>query len=166
MDYSKCRGNSNICPLPGMQSRAIRKLLPCRKRAILYRGMELFKWRLACTQVKCSWLPPTYVNEVPCAELDDKNGVASSTNSTGKAMTSASNVIPTETEMNVLFLKFNVSKKKPVILSLMPSYADQFVLKSRLVPTLPALYDHENLQLNCTELLEKHCKIDVFLILI
>lgn len=101
--------------------------------------------KLACTQVKYSWLLPTYVNEVPYAEVQDVNfksakklkseldakidGIASSTNSTGKA-TSASNVIPTETDMNVLFSKRNASKKKHLILSLLPSYADQFVLKS------------------------------------
>ena len=29
--------------------------------------------KLACTQVKCSWLLPTYVNEVPYAEVQDIN---------------------------------------------------------------------------------------------
>lgn len=65
--------------------------------------------------------------------------------------------------MKNIFAKLNGSKKKPVILSLVHPYADQFVLNSRQVPTLPALYAHENLKLNYPELLKKFSEIDISL---
>ena len=37
----------------------------------------------------------------------------------------------------------------------MPEFAEQFVLKSRRTPTLPDLYNHDNLTLSYPELLEK-----------
>lgn len=91
------------------------------------------------------------------SELDKKiDGVGSSLttssiNSTGR-IKSFSNAIPTDAEMKLFFSKLNESKKKQVILSVVPPYADQFVLESRRVSTLAALYDHENLKLFYPEL--------------
>ena len=34
--------------------------------------------KLACTQVKCSWILPTYVNEVPYASVKDINFTSAS----------------------------------------------------------------------------------------
>eukprot|EP00795_Rhopilema_esculentum_P009845 gene9845-18423_t len=68
---------------------------------------------------------------------------------------------PSGAEMNALFSKINESNKKPVILSLVPEFSEQFVLKSRRIPTLPALYDYENLKLTYPELLQKCCEVEV-----
>lgn len=85
--------------------------------------------KLACTQVKCTWLLPTYVNKVPYAqvedinfksaqklkdELDNKiNGVESLTgNPAGKVIKYFPNITPTETDMKTFFAKLNESKKK------------------------------------------------------
>lgn len=127
--------------------------------------------------MKCTWLLPTYVNEVPYAqvedinfksarklkdELDDKiDGVEPSTNNPAGKTKSFPNVTPTETDMKTFFAKLNESKKNPVILSLVAPYADQFVLKSRRVPTIPSLYNHENMKLNYPELLQKCCKVEL-----
>ena len=83
--------------------------------------------KLACTQVKCTWLLPTYVNEVPYAqvedinfksarklkdELDDKiDGVQPSTSTPVGKTKSFPNVTPKETDMTTFFAKLNESKK-------------------------------------------------------
>lgn len=157
-----------------MQSRTSRELLSCIKCFILIyiEAWTRINRKLACTQVKCTWLLPTYINEVPYhrvddidfksarkmkSELDKKiDGVGSSLttssiNSTGR-IKSFSNAISTDAEMKLIFSKLNESKKKPVILSVVLPYADQVVLESRRVSTLAALYDHENLKLFYPEL--------------
>ena len=63
--------------------------------------------------------------------------------------------IPSQAEMKALFSEANKNSKKPVILSLVPEFSEQFVMKSRRIPTLPDLYNHDNLKLSYPELLEK-----------
>ena len=63
--------------------------------------------------------------------------------------------IPSQAEMKALFSEVNQSRKKPVILSLVPEFSEQFVLKSCRIPTLSDLYNHDNLTLSYPELLEK-----------
>ena len=62
--------------------------------------------------------------------------------------------------MAVLFEKLNQCKIKPVALSLVGPYADQFVAKSRTVPVVTDLYATENQGLKYPELLKKmlECK--------
>ena len=71
--------------------------------------------------------------------------------------------IPSQAEMKALFSEVNKSSKKPVILSLVPEFSEQFVLKSRRIPTLPDLYNHDNLTLSYPELLEKCGEVRVAL---
>ena len=130
--------------------------------------------KLACTQVKCTWLLPTYVNEVPYfevkdinfksakklkTELDDRIDDLCQSFTSQKVKPTVKPVveapIPSQAEMKALFSEVNKSSKKPVILSLVPEFAEQFVLKSRRIPTLPDLYNHDNLTLSYPELLEK-----------
>ena len=123
--------------------------------------------KLACTQVKCTWLLPTYVNEVPYSEVKDINFKSAKklktelddriddlcqsfttqiVKPTVKPVVEAP--IPSQAEMKALFSEVNKSSKKPVILSLVPEFSEQFVLKSRRIPTLPDLYNHDNLTLS------------------
>ncbi|KXJ23861.1 Chromatin modification-related protein YNG2 [Exaiptasia diaphana] len=137
---------------------------------------------LACTQVKCTWLLPTYVKEVNYeevkainlksarrlkAELDQKvdegnvnldRSAASSNHS--KSLQSCT---PTDKEIGDLFLKLNDCKRKTAILSLVPPYADSFVLKSRRIPALTDLFDPENMKLNYVDLLAKCSEINITL---
>ena len=57
--------------------------------------------------------------------------------------------------MSALFEKLNQCKIKPVALSLVNNYADQFVAKSRTVPVVSDLFETENLDLECPDLLKK-----------
>ena len=97
--------------------------------------------KLACTQVKCTWLLPTFVNEVPYARvrnidfspakklkvnLDAKIDCLTESNiedvfshQQGQAETRLPNVLsPSQAEMTSLFEKLNNCKLKPVTLSL------------------------------------------------
>jgi len=103
--------------------------------------------KLACTQVKCSWLLPTYVNEVNYEpvkninfksakrlkdELDKKideqagdchSNTSSECSSLNSSSTSSSTRItgaPTDKEMETFFSRLNETKMKPAILSLIP----------------------------------------------
>ena len=58
-------------------------------------------------------------------------------------------------EMATLFAKVDKCEIKAVSLSLVDSYADQFVAKSRTVPFVSDLYETENLDLGYPELLKK-----------
>ena len=107
--------------------------------------------KLACTQVKCPWLLPTYLNEVPYSEvklyinfksakksnielLDRINDLCQSFTSQKVKPTLKPVVeepIPSKAEMKAQFSEVNKSSKKLVILSLVPEFSEQFVLKSR-----------------------------------
>ena len=145
--------------------------------------------KLACTQVKCTWLLPTYMNKVPYARVKDidftsakklKENLDNKIDSLDEHTTSPtvnssqthrqvahpkanSPSGPSAEEMAVLFEKLNQCKIKPVALSLVGSYADQFVAKSRTVPVVTDLYATGNLGLKYPELLKKclNVKIDL-----
>ena len=51
--------------------------------------------------------------------------------------------------------QINLCETKPVALSLIDPYTEQFVVKSRNVPVLSDLYDRNNLELDYPELLQK-----------
>ena len=123
--------------------------------------------KLACTQVKCTWLLPTYVSEVPYAKVQDINFQsakklkenlddkikkfsetcpdATTTQPTylinpaipsPSVLTNCSSAVPSKTEMETLFTKLNKCKIKPVALSLVQPYCEQFILKSRDIPVV------------------------------
>ena len=58
-------------------------------------------------------------------------------------------------EMNSLCRQLNKGKVKPVALSLIEPYSDQFVLKSRQILTISGLFDPENMSLSYPDLLKK-----------
>ena len=129
--------------------------------------------KLACTQVKCSWLPPTYVNEVSYERVKDidfssskklKENLDQKINSLEyKAAKPAGNyripssykAAPTSAEeIGTLFTKLGNCKTKAVALSVIPAYADQFVAESRAFPVVTDLFNTENLDMNFPELLK------------
>lgn len=135
--------------------------------------------KLACTQVKCSWLLPTYVNEVEYKRVKDIDfrSAKKLKESLDKKIDSLSNATtppqqyaseqgrktplnvdarPSSTaEMSAFFDKLNQCNVKPVALSLTKDYADQFVAKSRSVPVVSDLFETVNLELQYPELLRK-----------
>ena len=129
--------------------------------------------KLACTQVQCSWLLPTYVNEVSYERVKDidfssskklKENLYQKINSLeDKAAKPAGNyriqssykaAPPSAEEIGTLFTKLGNCKTKAVALSLLPAYADQFVAESRAVPVVTDLFNTENLDMNFPELLK------------
>ena len=61
--------------------------------------------------------------------------------------TIASNAIPSDGEMQEVYAKLNACKIKAVALSLIDTYADQFVDESRTLPIIPDLFETGNLEL-------------------
>ena len=129
--------------------------------------------KLACTQVKCSWLLSTYVNEVSYERVKDidfssskklKENLDQKINSLeDKAAKPSGNyriqssykaAPPSAEEIGTLFTKVGNCKTKAVVLSLIPAYADQFVAQSRAVPVVSDLFITENLDMNFPELLK------------
>ena len=129
--------------------------------------------KLACTQVKCSWIIPTYVNEVSYERVKDinfssskklKENLDQKMNSLeDKAAKPAGNYCitssykaapPSAKEIETLLTKFSNCKTKAVALSLIPAYANQFVSQSRAVPVVTDLFNTENHDMNYSELLK------------
>lgn len=129
--------------------------------------------KLACTQVKCTWLLPTYVNEVPYARVKDidftsarklkenldckidsvdKNEVSCRESQSSK---SQATTVPSADDINEFYKKLNKCSTKAVALSLVDPYAEQFVSNSRTVPVVSDLYETANLDLEYPELLQK-----------
>ena len=147
--------------------------------------------KLACTQVKCSWILPTYVNEVPYArakdidfssakelkeKLDQKteelqqpqasNHTATSSSGTASAGASAPQrmqraLAPSKEEIDQLYAKLNDCKIKAVALSLVDPFADQFIDQSRSVPVVSELFHTDNLSLSYSELLAKCIQVQL-----
>ena len=140
--------------------------------------------KLACTQVKCSWLLPTYVNEVPYARvrdidfssakrlkenLDAKIDCLTESNikdlfspQQGQAEMGRPDVSsPSQAEMSSLFEKLNSCKIKSVALRWTDEYADQFIAKSTTIPVVSDLFETENLDLDYHELLQKCAEVNL-----
>ena len=60
-----------------------------------------------------------------------------------------------------MLAKINECKFKPVALSLIEPYSEQFIMKSRSIPTISDLFDPCNFDLSYPELLEKCENIDL-----
>ena len=137
--------------------------------------------KLACTQVKCSWLLPKGMNDVPYsrvrdinfksvsalkARLDNKIDSLTVNESSmrsvfqpdlGSSVSAPhSNVqAPTVSEISGLYEKLNDCKVKPVALSVVSPYSKQFILPSRNIPSIPELFDPSNLDLSYPDLLKE-----------
>ena len=65
--------------------------------------------------------------------------------------------------MDTFYANLNKSSIKPVALSLIQPYSDQFVSQSRSIPTIPDLFDNENLTLSYPDLLKKCFSVEICL---
>ena len=118
--------------------------------------------KLACTQVKCSWLLPSFVDHMEYARARDINftsakkvkvdldfkiskfhsGVLTPDPPEGDFTVHVSTVkkipAPTEAEMKNFYEELSKCKdSKPIELSLIPQYAESYVLQSRTIIIMP-----------------------------
>ena len=68
--------------------------------------------------------------------------------------TFTSHAIPSDGEMQAVYAKLNACKIKAVALSLLDTYADQFIDESRTLPIIPDLFETGNLELEYPELIK------------
>lgn len=117
--------------------------------------------KMSFTQVKCSWILPSYVKEVEYARVCDINFTSAKKIKTDLDATlqrvldvsqvdslaeepkieSKSVPAPSEEEMNSFYAELNNCKFKPIVLSLVPPFAESFVPKSCKIPTVQDLSD-------------------------
>ena len=137
------------------------------------------KGKLSCTQVKCTWILPTYVKEVNYfriadidfssarkLEADLQKSLESSDPSKPMKSQRQSTPVPTKInhstpaekpspdELGRFLPSLSECKLKPVVLSLAKPYSDSFVLQSRNIPTITDLLQEKFLDLTYPELLE------------
>lgn len=129
----------------------------------------------SCTQVKCTWLLPAYVKDVPYARVRDidlssakklkdnlDNAIDSIDESQDVEMrtckpqrSSIKALAPTEKEKDGLLDKFSKSRSKAVCLSVKKLYSKHFVSESRKVPVVTDLFKNEYLDLAFPALLQQ-----------
>jgi len=130
--------------------------------------------RLACTQMKCSWILPSFASEVEYARVRDINfksakklkvdldemienlseelelsGISKNESAVPKLEVPA----PSQAEVEEFYSKLSKCNSKPVVLSLVPPYAQSYVLP-RNISTVMDLFKKENLELSYNELLK------------
>ena len=139
--------------------------------------------KLACTQVKCTWILPTYVKEVSYAPVSDidftsakklkdnldktiekiaedhKQKFESVVNITDEQIASTPKPskqipFPSDVEIKEFYARLSGCKTKPVALSLVQPYSEHFVLKSRDLPTITDLYDPKYLDFEYHDLIK------------
>ena len=137
--------------------------------------------KLACTQVKWSWLLPKGMNDVPYSRVRDINfksasalktrldnkidsltvNESSSRSDFQSDLCSNGNAphenvqVPTIGDINDFYRKLNDCKVKPVALSLVPLYNKEFILPSRNIPSIPEQFEPSLLELPYPDLLKK-----------
>ena len=140
--------------------------------------------KLACTQVKCTWLLPTYVDKVSYArakeidftsakklkeELDlkidsfDGKDTRYDRNETVERPRDTSSTVVSAQEVSDFYEKLNKCETKAALLTLIDPFAKQFVSKSRNVPVLTDLFESCNLDLKYTELLQKCLEVKIYI---
>ena len=134
---------------------------------------------LACAQVKCSWILPTYVKQgeyVKAREINftsarkmksDLNAKIENLPNVSSPVDSAEGNIskdipvPSKPEMDAFYAKLCKYSSKPIALSLIPKYADSYILKSHCVPTSSNLFNKKYLDLCYPELLKACHEVDI-----
>ena len=131
--------------------------------------------RLACTQMKCSWILPSFASEVEYARVRDINfksakklkvdldemienlseelelsGISKRQNES--AVPKPEVPAPSQAEVEEFYSKLSKCNSKPVVLSLVPPYAQSYVLPSRNISTVMDMFKKENLELSYNEL--------------
>ena len=133
--------------------------------------------RLACTQMKCSWILPSFASEVEYARVRDINfksakklkvdldetieslskelelsGIWKRQNES--AVPKPEVPPPSQAKVEEFYSKLSKCNSKPVVLSLVPPYAQSYVLPSRNISTVMDMFKKENLELSYNELLK------------
>ena len=132
--------------------------------------------------MKCTWLLPSFVKDVPYtkmwdinstsarklkADLDQKiDSLGQNREAQGTSFTSRRREltleVPTETEMDTN-KSLDRSKIKLVALSLIQPYSDQFVSESSSILTIPDLFDSDHLKMSYTDLRKKCFNVKICL---
>ena len=128
--------------------------------------------KLTRTQVKCTWLLPTAVKEVPYASIADIdfgsakelnrhldetiNNLTTTQGSTDSHSSEVAKVtasVPGETELMNLYAELNSCKTEAAALCLIHPFSDAFVSKGRNVPTISDLFDKKYVDFEYHDLL-------------
>ena len=143
--------------------------------------------KVACTQVKCTWLLPTTVKQVDYARVKDINFSSTkklkadldkstkSLDSTSSAFSSAAQPCepsgteingsplqkPSADEMREFYKSLSEGSIKPVCLSLIHPYSESFISTTRNIKAVTDLFEKKYLDLSYTDLLKECHKIDV-----
>lgn len=133
--------------------------------------------KLSCTQVKCSWILPTYVKEISYCPVRDINFMsakkmrkvldsavdAAPVNDSQKPQRPCKQYMPSPTvnEMEDLYKALSNCKVKPVALSLVQPYAKEFVAKSRDIPTISDLFSESYLEFEYHDLLKVCSSVEI-----
>ena len=137
--------------------------------------------RRSCTQVKCTWLLQSCVNQVDYARVRDiiftlaKSDLDASLDNVPNdsfpvdykldlpvtKKLSKEVPAPRKAEMEQFFAELSKSKNKPIAPSLIPEYAGSYVLKRRSAPTIKHLSENKYLDLTHTDLLKVCQEIDI-----
>ena len=129
--------------------------------------------KLSCTQVKCTWILPTYVKDVNYSRIADINfssarklkadleksleslDPSKTMQSQGQSKpvpTKINHLTPVEKpspdELNGCLASLSECILKSVALSLVKPYSDSFVLQSRNIPTITDLFQEKFLDLH------------------
>ena len=138
--------------------------------------LEIFnriRGKISCTQMKSSWLLPSFVKDISFAEVRNinfksakklKNDLDQTVDNldathafeplqfTPKA--ESNTLAPDASELNDLFARLSLCKNKPVVLSIIHPYSKMFVPRSSNIQVIPDLFDKKYLDMEYHELLK------------
>ena len=124
------------------------------------------KQQQSCTSLPCAWLPPSFrsVEYLSVSDIDfrtpkqkRKSSQAFGSSTTPVPKKSLIMQKPTESELTEYYLKLSKTKHKPVLLSLVNGFNDDFVplyVKGILPQPLTALYDQKYEEMPFLEILK------------
>ena len=126
--------------------------------------------KLTCTQVKCTWILPSFVKQIDYAEIKDINfksakklkaemeksvSDCSLRKEESKNLNPCEISKPSQAEMDQFYSSLNDCKVKPAVLSLIDPYQNHFVSKTRGLKTVRELFDEKYLKMNYSDLLKE-----------
>lgn len=133
------------------------------KCAFLFRSVDENKWQIIvyASKILVAYARVQDINFTSAkkmkADLDEKIANISDfpfTNSSPQQAATKKIPEPTEAEMDAFYAELSKCDIKPIALSLIPEYADSFVLKSRTVPTIFDNFNRKYLDLSYPELVK------------
>lgn len=179
LGYHGKRRNNFVCTLLRLQGWPGRNLFAYSKRAILSGSVDKNKWQtclhasevLVAFTYLCKQVEYVKVREINFtsarkikndldAKIENLSNVSSPDNS-AKGNVSKEIPVPSKPEMDTFYAKLSKSSSKPIALSLIPEYADSYILKSRCVPTISDLFNKRYLALSYPELLKACQEVDI-----